>query len=106
MLCKHEVVGSNPSGSTIWLFIASHTYDEPHEFLTSADCRVGIDIVNEGFARPKDFCSKDFRADFVEDIVWQLKTGVRSLDRAFMGFAELTIKRLRASNGCLGAGRR
>jgi hypothetical protein len=30
---------------------------------------VGIDIVNEGFAR--------FRADFVEDIVWQLKTGVR-----------------------------
>jgi hypothetical protein len=27
-------------------------------------CGVGIDIVNEGFAR--------FRADFVEDIVWQL----------------------------------
>jgi hypothetical protein len=48
-------------------------YDEPHEFLTpGVRLWVGIDIVNEGFARPRDFCPKDLRADFVEDIVWQL----------------------------------
>jgi hypothetical protein len=40
--------------------------------------------VNEGFARPKDFCPKDFRADFVEDIVWQLKTGAHLFELSWV----------------------
>jgi hypothetical protein len=51
VLCKHEVVGSIPSGSTIpALAKASGCAIEEHEFPPALE-PVGFDIVNEGFDR-------------------------------------------------------
>ncbi len=76
VLCKHEVVGSNPSGSTIFRppFGGLHVIltTSLTGFLAFRGSGVGIDIVNEGFARPFPGLVPGiwgFRADFVEDIV-------------------------------------
>ena len=44
VLCKHEVVGSNPSGSTI-------PRDRETQFLGKSHQTCRVDIVNEGSAR-------------------------------------------------------
>ena len=60
LLCKQDVVGSTPSGSTIFLWaIAAERLLEPQRdwlsrsYRFAADLRIGcIDIVKEEFDRP------------------------------------------------------
>ncbi len=70
MLCKHEVVGSRPSGSTSFeaglsrLAAITDFGDEPHKILSSADMRVmRLTLCMKGLPG----FSRAFRADLVED---------------------------------------
>ena len=83
MLCKHEVVGSIPSGST-----RLARSQKQIAVTRSGGC---VDIVKEEFDRPVH----RLRGQVREDIVWQVKPGVGPADTSFhppgslcMGFAE------------------
>src|SRR4051812_12474537 len=71
VLCKHEVVGSIPSGSTTSrtkALSSDRSNEIPVAWLTAG---VRVDIVNEGFARA---CSSPFRVDLRRHQFWQIRS--------------------------------
>ena len=110
VLCKHEVVGSIPSGSTI--SPARDRAQVSHRLRPA-----GFPIVNEGSSRPatayRDDLEKTSSGNEKNKVQARLRThrrspgspgGRRRLPRAWVLLR--TIKRIRASDGCLGIERR